>query len=335
MDNLKSVFNDLKSNGATWAEVAAALNELNHTTTAGSKWTKDAARNFYRRYVAPQYSDRVGFGSNVSYVSRVSGMQGVSIADDTLGNPPVSISVGRISNAVARLDELKTLKVDNAGSVFIIPDVHEPFSIDGFAEWCRETADRWGCDTIVQIGDLVDNYASSLHEKDPDNPSANDEYEKAAARLEKWFTLFPDVIMTLGNHDDRPLRTAKVGGLSSRFVKGFREVWGIPSGWKICQEAEIDGVLYVHEGGGGKSPSLTRAMYELMPVVSGHYHTVAGVAYHSGRKVQLWGLDVGCGVNRDSYAMAYNKSLRGYMLGAGVVVNDNGVSVPHFIPFMV
>lgn len=331
-NDLQTVVQQYHNAGYTWAELAAALDGDGYKTTAGGTWTKDAARNYFRRYVSPDKSDRQIRRDDGAYT--VSSLY--TIPDDSYaarGWGDRDTSNVAVSERPAKAADLQTLSLKDAGSVFIIPDVHEPFSIDGFAEWCRDTADRWDCDTIVQIGDLVDNYASSLHQKDPDNPSALAEYEKARERLQKWFDLFPDVVMTLGNHDDRPLRTAKVGGLSSVFVKSFREVWGIPDGWKICQDADIDGVLYTHQGGGGRSPSLTRALSELTPVVSGHYHTVAGVAYHSGRNLQLWGLDVGCGVDRSGYGLAYNTSLRGYMLGAGIVVSDGKNRIPHFVPF--
>ena len=317
----------------THRDVASKLNEMGIPSLSGDPWTRDAARNFYRRHMGAMRESPNGGTAFTNHTGAVNQYWDTKIV--TI--PPSWTTVGDyadIAPKVNRNPPIATHIVRDAGSVFIIPDTHEPFSIPGFPAWCREIADRWGCETVVHIGDLVDNYATSLHEKDPDTPGVQAEYEKTLERLQMWYDLFPDVILTLGNHDDRPVRTAKAGGISSIFVKSFRETWAIPNNWVICQEAQIDGVCYVHTGGsGGRNPSLATAMDYLMPVVSGHYHTVAGVAYHHGRHKRLWGLDVGCGVDRHAYSMAYNRSSKGFALGAGVVVSDNGVQIPHFIPF--
>ena len=332
--NLNETFSKLHEQGLTHRQIAETLNENNVPSISGEQWTRDAARNYYRRYVNTGQSDRAVVDrlpdtTNYPYVSYDNRGGYVFPGYDTSG----IVYKTRPKETKPDLDVVATLEKTGVGTVLVIPDTHEPFSIDGFAKWCAEQRDRWGCDTVVHIGDLVDNYASSMHSKDPDNPDAVTEYERVLERLSKWFSLFPDVILTLGNHDDRPMRTAKAGGVSSVFMKSFRETWNIPETWQICQEAVLDNVMYTHQGGGGRSPSLARALAELIPVVSGHYHTVGGVAYHAGRNHTLWGLDVGCGVDRTGYGLAYNKSLRGYILGCGIVVNDNGVHVPHFIPY--
>jgi hypothetical protein len=319
----------------THRDVASKLNEMGIPSLSGDPWTRDAARNFYRRHMGETVNMEPAF---TTFGNEVRPERYWDTKIVTIPETWITVSDHTVhpihSPKPDRNPPIATHVVKDAGSVFIIPDTHEPFSIPGFPAWCREMADRWGCETVVHIGDLVDNYATSLHEKDPDTPGVQAEYEKTLERLQKWYDLFPDVILTLGNHDDRPVRTAKAGGISSIFVKSFRETWAIPNGWTICQEAQIDGVCYVHTGGsGGRNPSLATALDYLMPVVSGHYHTLAGVAYHHGRYKRLWGLDTGCGVDRYAYSMAYNRSSKGFALGAGVVVSDNGVQVPHFIPF--
>lgn len=347
--NLNETFSKLHEQGLTHRQIAETLNENNVPSISGETWTRDAARNYYRRYVNTDMTDRKTAQAGWQVPNKRSAIElSQSRVDRTSAGgllPATWVSIGydcdtrytflptESKPAKTEPGIISTLEKSGVGTVLVIPDTHEPFSIDGFAEWCAEQRDRWGCDTVVHIGDLVDNYASSMHSKDPDNPDAVTEYERALERLSKWFDLFPEAILTLGNHDDRPMRTAKAGGVSSVFMKSFRETWNIPEAWQICQEAVLDNVMYTHQGGGGRSPSLARALAELIPVVSGHYHTVGGVAYHAGRNHTLWGLDVGCGVDRTGYGLAYNKSLRGYILGCGIVVNDNGVHVPHFIPY--
>ncbi len=333
--NLNETFTKLHSQGLTHRQIAETLNDSGIPAQSGGEWTRDAARNYWRRNVNTDMTDRKPSQPDWQVPNRRGGVMS--------GGPTTLVSSGRdeletflpIESSPTKSEPgiISTLEKTGVGTVGIISDMHEPFALPGYADWCYDTFNRYGCDTIAQIGDAVDNYASSMHSKDPDNPNATAEFERTAKNLERWFGLFHDVVMTLGNHDDRPQRTAKAGGVSSVFMKSFRETWGFPNGWQICQEAILDNVMYVHQGGGGRSPSLARALAELIPVVSGHYHTVGGVAYHAGRNHTLWGLDVGCGVDRTGYGLAYNKSLRGYILGCGIVVNDNGVHVPHFIPY--
>ncbi|MCR9252303.1 MAG: metallophosphoesterase [bacterium] len=50
-------------------------------------------------------------------------------------------------------------------NVLIIGDPHEPFCLEGYPEFCKEQAVKYGCNIIVHIGDHVDNHknASLLH----------------------------------------------------------------------------------------------------------------------------------------------------------------------------
>ena len=345
--NLQQTFTDLHSQGLTHRQIAETLNDSGIPAQSGGEWTRDAARNYWRRNVNTDMTDRrppqpdwqVPNRHDVESAYTIKRhSERLPVSQEWIDDYTLASGIGLIYEVKTKPIQtepgiISTLEKTGVGTVGIISDMHEPFALPGYADWCYDTFNRYGCDTIAQIGDAVDNYASSMHSKDPDNPNATAEFERTAKNLERWFGLFHDVVMTLGNHDDRPMRTAKAGGVSSVFMKSFRETWNIPVTWQICQEAILDNVMYVHQGGGGRSPSLARALAELIPVVSGHYHTVGGVAYHAGRNHTLWGLDVGCGVDRTGYGLAYNKSLRGYILGCGIVVNDNGVHVPHFIPY--
>jgi len=40
--------------------------------------------------------------------------------------------------------------------VGIIGDTHLPFELDGYLEFCQETFEQWGVDTVVHIGDFID-----------------------------------------------------------------------------------------------------------------------------------------------------------------------------------
>ena len=65
--------------------------------------------------------------------------------------------------------------------------------------------------------------------------------------------------------------------------------------------------------------------------VIGHVHSWGGVQYTSGPKDTIFGMNVGCGIDETSYAMAYSKPFR-YRptLGCGVVLGDGSHAM--FIP---
>ena len=69
--------------------------------------------------------------------------------------------------------------------ILVIGDLHCPFELDGYFEFCLETYDRFNCNQVVFIGDLVDSHATSRHETDPDGMSAKTELERAIEDLAK------------------------------------------------------------------------------------------------------------------------------------------------------
>lgn len=227
-------------------------------------------------------------------------------------------------------EEAHELTIETSGNVLIIGDTHEPFARPDYLGFCQRMCDRFSCDTVIHIGDLVDNHAASYHESDPDGLSAGDEGEEAQARLWAWFDAFPDVVGLYGNHDAIPARKAKSGGLSRRFVRTFRESWQLPAGWQWVQRVKLNDVLVRHNPGrGGATPALLAAKTLMCSVIGGHFHTAGGAWWHHGELSSVFGLSVGCGIDPASYAMAYAKEGRPIVNGCGILV---GGELPVFVP---
>jgi UDP-2,3-diacylglucosamine pyrophosphatase LpxH len=201
-------------------------------------------------------------------------------------------------------------------NVLVIGDIHEPFSLDGYLEFCKETQLKYNCGTVVFIGDIIDNHYSSYHEQDPDGKSAADELEMAINKLSKWYKAFPEAYVTIGNHDRLIMRKAFSSGLSKRWIKDYKDVLGVP-GWNFVDEIELYGVTYVHgEGGTARS----RVREEMQSVVQGHLHTQAYVEWNVGARYRAFSMQVGCGIDRRAYAMAYAKAGKKPVIGCGVVL---------------
>lgn len=211
----------------------------------------------------------------------------------------------------------------NKNNILIIGDLHEPFTKSGYLEFCREQQEKYDCGTIVFIGDLIDNHFSSYHETDPDGYSAGYELDLAINNIKNWYNTFPDATVIIGNHDRLVYRKAFSSGLSKRWIKDYSEVLETPN-WKYLENINLFGVNFNHgEGGTAKN----RAKSELQSQVQGHLHTQLYSEYLVGANYIIFGMQVGCGVDNKSYAMAYGRNFKKPAIGCGVLLNDGKLPI--------
>lgn len=214
------------------------------------------------------------------------------------------------------------LKKEN---VLVIGDTHLPFEHKDYLDFCKDIQTRCKCGTVVHIGDLVDNHSISYHEHDPDGWSPSDEMKQTDEHLKPWFKAFPKLHLCRGNHDSLVDRKSKTVGLPRRAFKPYRDIWNLPKGWKDDFEFIINGVLYKHGTGmSGRYAHIMCAERSRMSSVIGHTHSSCGVEYIVSSKDCIFGMNVGCGIDRKKYAFAYGKDFpRKPVLSCGVTT-DNG-----------
>jgi len=203
--------------------------------------------------------------------------------------------------------------------VLIIGDLHEPFCLDSYLEHCIKIRDKYNCNKIVFIGDEIDNHASSYHESDPDGMGGGEELDYAIRRISRWVKAFPDAYVTIGNHTRIVARKAFSAGIPKRWIREYNEVLNAP-GWKFVESVVIDDVLYQHGEGG---TARTKMRKELMSTVQGHLHTQGYIDFQVGRNYKIFGIQVGCGIDKDSYAMAYGKNFGKPFIACAVIL-ENG-----------
>ncbi len=210
-------------------------------------------------------------------------------------------------------------------NILIIGDSHVPFEHKNYLDFCKETQKKYKCREIIHIGDLVDNHAISYHEHDPNGWSPAKEMKVADKHLSRWFKEFPKVKLCRGNHDDLVNRKGKTVGLPGRCFKTYRKIWGLPKGWEDDFEFKINGVLFKHGTGmSGRYAHVLAAERARMSTVIGHTHSSCGVEYMASSKDCIFGMGVGCGIDRKKYAFAYGKDFpRKPILACGVIL-DNG-----------
>jgi predicted phosphodiesterase len=205
--------------------------------------------------------------------------------------------------------------------ILVIGDLHEPFCLDGYLKFCKKTYRDYSCDHVVFIGDVIDNHYSSYHETDADGMGGRDELELAIHKISKWYKAFPVADVTIGNHDRMIMRKAKTSSIPTKWIKDYKDVLGVP-GWNFVDRVVYDNVQYIH-GEAGTARMKCRA--DMMSTVQGHLHTQCYTEWYVGQNFKVFGTQVGCGIDHDSYAMAYAKRGKKPAIGCAVVINGQAV----------
>lgn len=222
--------------------------------------------------------------------------------------------------------------------IFTIADTQDPFSHVDYLEFCKFVYDANSKAMpkervrVTHAGDEVDQHTLGKWPSDPNGRSAGDELEEAKLRLRDWFVAFPNVSVCVSNHSYRAFKKAHLNGIPSQFMRDLGEVYGAPPGWKWADRWIIDGICFEHgEYVSGETAALKAAKQNRMKTVIGHQHTHAGVVYSGSIGDEIWGMNVGCGIDVDKYAFKYGKALRNKPnLGCGVIL----YGVPHYIPMV-
>ena len=204
-------------------------------------------------------------------------------------------------------------------NVLVIGDLHEPFCLDGYLEFNKELYAKYDCTDVIFIGDIIDNHYSSYHESDADGMGGGDELNLAIDKIAKWRDAFPKATVIIGNHDRIIMRKAQTGSIPKRWIKDFKDVLETPD-WHFTESLILDDVLYIH---GENGTARSKMKKELHSVVQGHRHSEAYIDYLVGANYKIFGVQVGCGIDRKSYAMAYAKYGAKPAIGSAVIL-DNG-----------
>ena len=218
---------------------------------------------------------------------------------------------------VLRRFNSRSVKQKKGKRVLAIGDLHEPFCLDGYLEFCLEKYKEFKCNEVVFIGDIIDNHYSSYHETDADGIGGGDELDLAINRIKRWYKAFPKATVTIGNHDRIIMRKAQTSSVPKKWIKDFKEVLETPD-WDFVNEIIIDEVRYTH--GDKSSKPRTAAKRDMISTVSGHYHTDMYTEWFFGKYAAIFALAVGCGIDSKSYAMGYMQGGKKEAIGCAVVL---------------
>ena len=210
-------------------------------------------------------------------------------------------------------------------NILVIGDLHEPFCLDAYLDFCVQKYIEFSCNEVVMIGDCIDNHYASYHETygGEELMTGAEELELAIKRIARWRDAFPVATVIIGNHDRLIMRKSQTSSIPSKWIKSYKEVLEVPD-WNFVERYEKNGVQYVH-GEGGTARTKCRA--DMMNTVQGHLHTQAYCEHYVGQNFRVFGMQVGCGIAHESYAMAYAKYGKKPAIGCGVVLNNGKLPI--------
>lgn len=203
--------------------------------------------------------------------------------------------------------------------VLVIGDIHEPFCLKGYLDFCVDVYNKYSCNRVVFIGDVIDNHYSSYHETDADGLGGSDELELAIKKIHKWYKAFPIADVIIGNHDRLIMRKAQTSAIPSKWIKQYKDVLETPN-WNFTDRVIYNNVQYVH---GESGSAIKKAKDDMFSTVQGHRHTEAFTQWAVGANFKIFGCAVGCGIDTKAYAMAYAKNFKKPAIGCAVIL-DNG-----------
>ena len=216
--------------------------------------------------------------------------------------------------------------------ILVISDMHLPYQHKDAIQFLKEIKKEFKPDMIVNIGDLLDFHAISMHEHNPDLYSAGMELDKAKEYIKQLEDIFPEVVEVDSNHSSLVYRRALKFGMSKQFLKPYGEFLGTRK-WTWVDDLTLtmsDGkrCFFTH----GRSADILKVSQTMgMSAVQGHYHTKFLISYWANPDNLFFAMNVGCLINQKSMAFNYAKNFKTrFILGCGIIING----VPRLLPMV-
>jgi metallophosphoesterase superfamily enzyme len=228
-------------------------------------------------------------------------------------------------NEILAIQKLREKEIRN---ILVIGDLHEPFCLDEYLDWCIEQYETYSCNQVIFIGDIIDNHYSSYHETFADGMGGMDELELSIQRIARWYKAFPEAKIILGNHDRMIMRKSQTSAIPSKWIRSYKDVLEVPK-WEFLDHYIQDGVLYQHGEGG---TARTACRNHMINVVQGHLHTQCYIEHYVGKNFRVFGMQLGCGIDFSTYAMAYAKYGKKPAISCGVVLDNGSLPINLLMP---
>jgi predicted phosphodiesterase len=216
--------------------------------------------------------------------------------------------------------------------ILVISDMHIPYHHKDSFAFLKEIKKEYKPDFIVNIGDLLDFHAISMHSHNPDLPSAGDELKLAKQYIKELEVMFPDMIEVESNHSSMVYRRALKYGMSKEFLKSYGDFLGTKK-WQWVDDLTLEmsnkqKCFFTH----GRSTDILKVSQTMgMSAVQGHYHTKFLIQWWANPDNLYFAMNVGCLINQKSMAFGYAKNFKTrFIVGCGIIIDG----VPRLLPMI-
>ena len=115
------------------------------------------------------------------------------------------------------------------------------------------------------------------------------------------------------------------------YMRGYNEVLQVGKGWKWHNELTIklpDGNS-VHFHHGKSANILAVGQKQGTCYIQGHFHTKFNIQYWGNPNSLLWCMQVGCLIDKDALAFAYDKVFKDRpIIGCGIIIDSQPKLLP-------
>ena len=208
--------------------------------------------------------------------------------------------------------------------------MHLPYQHKDAIKFLAEIKKEFKPDRVINIGDLLDFHAISMHTHDPDLASAGHELTMARKYVKELESIYPQVTEVDSNHSSLVYRRAIKYGMSREFLREYGEFLGTKK-WKWVDDLTLtmsngQRCFFTH----GRSADVLKVSQTMgMSAVQGHYHTKFVVSYWANPDNLFFAMNVGCLINQKSLSMNYAKNFRTrFILGCAIILDG----IPRLLP---
>ncbi len=216
-------------------------------------------------------------------------------------------------------------KVYDNSRILFISDMHIPYHHSGLISFLTGLKLKYNPTRIICVGDELDKHGLSFHTSDPDLKSAGDELRAALPWVAELYALFPEMDIIDSNHGSLVWRKAKEHGIPRHYIRSYNDVLGVGPGWTWHNDLTLElpngNKVYVHHGKAADGLKLSQTMG--MSCVQGHFHEKFGINYWGNSLGLYFSMQIGCLIDDDSYAFAYNNvNLKRPIIGTGLIIDS-------------
>ena len=126
------------------------------------------------------------------------------------------------------------------GNTLVMPDLHLPYHHVEAFDFLELLSKHYKFTRVLNVGDIFDHHRPSFHESETDAMNSEDEFEAALRESKALQKMFPEMIITIGNHDAIPVRQAKNIGLPLAMLSDFNKVYNLKDGWEWVDQYWFD-----------------------------------------------------------------------------------------------